>query len=186
LKTWQSNTPATSATYNGDHGHTYSFQVRSRDRANNLSAWSSPVSTATPSTIVTKYYYLGGQRVAMREGNTPVYLHTDHLGSASLSTGATGAVKNQMRYYAYGETRSGTMDTDRLYTGQRWEAGIGLYDYNARYYDPALGRFVQADTVVPSMESPQDLNVTFDRGDLNHTFRIRYLEAPPYLRFMPE
>jgi RHS repeat-associated protein len=63
-----------------------------------------------------------------------------------------------MRYYAYGGTRSGTMGTDRRYTGQRWEAGIGLYDYNARYYDPALGRFVQADSVVPSMESPQDLN----------------------------
>jgi RHS repeat-associated protein len=44
------------------------------------------------------------------------------------------------------------------YTGQRWEAGIGLYDYNARYYDPALGRFVQADTVVPSPQNSQSLN----------------------------
>jgi RHS repeat-associated protein len=157
-QTWQSNTPATSATYNGDHGHTYSFQVRSRDRANNLSAWSSPVSTATPSTIVTKYYYLGGQRVAMREGNTPVYLHTDHLGSASLATNTSGGKVSEMRYYAYGGTRSGTMDTDRLYTGQRWEASIGLYDYNARYYDPVLGRFVQADTVVPSPQNAQAFN----------------------------
>jgi RHS repeat-associated protein len=63
-----------------------------------------------------------------------------------------------MRYYPYGQTRSGTMDTDRQYTGQRWEAGIGLYDYNARYYDPALGRFVQADTVVPDAQHPQDFN----------------------------
>jgi RHS repeat-associated protein len=46
----------------------------------------------------------------------------------------------------------------RQYTGQRWEAGIGLYDYNARYYDPVLGRFVQADTVVPSMAHSQDFN----------------------------
>jgi RHS repeat-associated protein len=63
-----------------------------------------------------------------------------------------------MRYYAYGGTRSGTMDTDRRYTGQRWEAGIGLYDYNARYYDPALARFVQADTIVPSPHNPQSFN----------------------------
>ncbi len=35
---------------------------------------------------------------------------------------------------------------------------IGLYFYNARYYDPALGRFVQADTIVPNPASPQDLN----------------------------
>jgi RHS repeat-associated protein len=50
------------------------------------------------------------------------------------------------------------MDTDRQYTGQRWEAGIGLYDYNARYYDPALGRFVQADTIIPNFANPQSLN----------------------------
>jgi RHS repeat-associated protein len=58
------------------------------------------------------------------------------------------------------------MGTDRQYTGQRWEAGIGLYDYNARYYDPALGRFVQADTVVPSPENPQDFNrYSYVRGN---------------------
>lgn len=29
------------------------------------------------------------------------------------------------------------------YTGQRLDAGIGLYDCVARRYDPALGSFVQ-------------------------------------------
>jgi RHS repeat-associated protein len=52
------------------------------------------------------------------------------------------------------------------YTGQRWEAGIGLYDYNARYYDPALGRFVQADTIVPSVAHSQDFNrYSYVRGN---------------------
>jgi RHS repeat-associated protein len=58
------------------------------------------------------------------------------------------------------------MGTDRRYTGQRWEAGIGLYDYNARYYDPALGRFVQADTIVPSVAHSQDFNrYSYVRGN---------------------
>jgi RHS repeat-associated protein len=35
------------------------------------------------------------------------------------------------------------------YTGQINDVGTGLYLYNARYYDPALGRFTQADTIVP-------------------------------------
>jgi RHS repeat-associated protein len=43
------------------------------------------------------------------------------------------------------------------YTGQRepalseakGKASFGLYYYGARWYDPALGRFVQADTIVP-------------------------------------
>jgi len=54
--------------------------------------------------------------------------------------------------------RSGAMTTDRQYTDQRREIGLGLYDYNARYYDPALGRFIQADTIVPSPANPQSLN----------------------------
>jgi len=33
-----------------------------------------------------------------------------------------------------------------------------LYDYVARRYDPLLGRFIQADTIVPSPQSPQSLN----------------------------
>jgi hypothetical protein len=35
---------------------------------------------------------------------------------------------------------------------------LALHDYRARYYDPALGRFVQADTVVPEPGNPQALN----------------------------
>ncbi|HOT93496.1 MAG TPA: RHS repeat-associated core domain-containing protein [Anaerolineae bacterium] len=58
-----------------------------------------------------------------------------------------------MRYYPYGETRSSTIATDRRYTGQRQEIGLGLYDYNARSYDPSLSRFIQADSIVPGAAS---------------------------------
>jgi RHS repeat-associated protein len=44
------------------------------------------------------------------------------------------------------------------YTGQRQEESLGLYFYNARWYDPSLGRFAQADTIVPSPGNPQSLN----------------------------
>jgi hypothetical protein len=33
-----------------------------------------------------------------------------------------------------------------------------LYDYHARYYDPTLGRFVSADSIVPGAGKPQALN----------------------------
>jgi RHS repeat-associated protein len=66
----------------------------------------------------------------------------------------------ELRYYAYGETRytSGSTPTSYRFTGQREDATIGLYFYNARYYDASLGRFVQADSIVPNPGNPQSLN----------------------------
>jgi RHS repeat-associated protein len=51
--------------------------------------------------------------------------------------------------------------TDKLYTGQRQEAGdaaLGLYNYKARFYSTTLGRFVSADPVVGSPSDPQSWN----------------------------
>ena len=61
-------------------------------------------------------------------------------------------------YSAWGETRStfGATPTDRLYTGQ-YEAEAGLYFYNARWYDNQLGRFAQADSIIPDSD-PQSWN----------------------------
>ncbi|HLC03054.1 MAG TPA: RHS repeat-associated core domain-containing protein [Anaerolineales bacterium] len=64
---------------------------------------------------------------------------------------------SELRYRAFGETRFawGTTPTDYRFTGQREESLSGLYDYGARWYDPAVGRFIQADTLVPEVVSSQ-------------------------------
>ena len=74
----------------------------------------------------------------------------DHLGGTSLTLNDTGGVHGELFYTAFGETlySMGTTPTDVRYTGQREAADIGLYFYNARWYDPALGRFAQADTLI--------------------------------------
>ncbi len=110
---------------------------------------------------ITQYYYLGGQRVAMRSPDgTITYLHPDHLDSASLSTDAAGAVVARQRYYPFGAIRdeTGNSPTDFGFTGQRLDASTGLMYYRARYYAPGLGRFVQADTMVPNPGNPQSFN----------------------------
>jgi len=111
--------------------------------------------------VVTKYYYAGSQRVAIRTNGTLNYILGDHLGSTSLTTDANGVVISEMRYKAWGETRyaSGTTPTKYQYTGQySYTADFGLHFYNARWYDSSLSRFAQADTDVPASQGVQGLN----------------------------
>ncbi len=113
---------------------------------------------------IVKYYYLGGTRVAMRTGSSTLnYLLGDHLGSQALtltSAGARLATNTELRYMPYGVARytAGTTPTSYNFTGQRKDSGSGLLFYNARWYDPQVGRFLQADTLVPSPGDPQALN----------------------------
>jgi RHS repeat-associated protein len=105
----------------------------------------------TGSTI-TKYYYAGSQRIVMRTNGALHYLLGDHLDSTSLTVNASGQVVSELRYKAWGEIRysSGTTPTDYTYTGQySYVEDFGLHFYNARWYDSSLGRFAQADTIVP-------------------------------------
>ena len=62
------------------------------------------------------------------------------------------------------------MTTDYLYTGQRQEAEVGLYYYVARWYDPAIGRFIQADSMVPNPGSA----VGFDRYRVRVNNPLKY------------
>ncbi len=41
----------------------------------------------------TSYYYLGSQRVAMRDANGVTFFHVDQLGSTSLTTGAESSTQ---------------------------------------------------------------------------------------------
>jgi RHS repeat-associated protein len=102
------------------------------------------------------------ERIASRTctGTTcsaPTYTLTDHVSTSSTTDGAKtcpepGRRVAEMRYTAWGEVRYnwGSTPTDYMYTGQYSNVPeFGLYYYNARWYDPQLGRFAQADTIVP-------------------------------------
>ena len=88
------------------------------------------------------------------------YLFPDHLGGTHITANGSGAELGKLLYKPWGETRvnTGTTLTAWRFTGQREDASIGLYFYNARYYDPVLGRFTQPDSIVPDPGDPQALN----------------------------
>ena len=122
--------------------------------------------------VVTKYYYAGAQRIAMRTNGTLSYLLGDHLGSTSLVTDSAGNKINEQRYKAWGETRYvfGNEKTRYQYTGQfSYESDFGLYFYNARWYDPALGRFAQADSIIPGGVQGLDRYAYVNNSPVNYT-----------------
>ncbi|MBL8089744.1 MAG: RHS repeat-associated core domain-containing protein [Anaerolineales bacterium] len=70
-----------------------------------------------------------------------------------------------------GETRysSGTNPTDYTYTGQySYTDDFGLMFYNARWYDPSLGRFAQADTIVPNGVQGLDRYAYVNNSPINY------------------
>jgi RHS repeat-associated protein len=103
------------------------------------------------------YYPAAG---AMRIDSSLYYVLKDHLGSASVVTNASGATVGEQRYYPFGQTRltTGSIFTDKLFTGQREMAGLGIYHYQARFYSPYINQFLSADTIGPGYANPQNLN----------------------------
>jgi RHS repeat-associated protein len=104
-----------------------------------------------------RYYYFGGQRVAMRRAAVLTYLHADHLGSPVVTT-ASGVNATQT-YLAYGKVRNytGSFPSRYQFTGQ-YKDDSGLQYFNARYYDPQLGTFISPDTLVPDATNVFDYN----------------------------
>jgi len=133
-------------------------------------------------TTAMKHYSFKGQPIATRKGGVLSYVHADHLGSRSVETNSSGTQNASRTYYAYGSTRtsSGTLQTDRTYTGQKSD-GTGLLYYNARFYDPALGTFLSPDTLVPDAGRVVDYNrFLYVRGN-----PLRYSDPTGHCVFAP-
>jgi RHS repeat-associated protein len=117
------------------------------------------------------YYLAGAARIAMRQdndaGSEVIYLFADHLGSTSATYRVGDGQVERQWYKPWGEVRQsvGQLPTDHTFQGQR-DAGWGLYYFKARWYDSNLGRFAQADTIIPGA----GFSIAWDRyaGMLNN------------------
>ncbi len=135
---------------------------------------------------ITLYYYLGDRLVALKKGTNLRYVSQDHLTDTALTTDTAGELVAKTTYFPFGSARSstGTIETEKKFTGQRLDGSTGLYLMQSsapvwtvdapaaalsapltvsawwagRYYDPPIGRFTQADTIVPYPGNPQALN----------------------------
>ena len=108
---------------------------------------------------VVKHYRSGGQKVATRDEDGLKYIYPDHLGSSSRMADADGNQVKAIWYMPFGADadEQGEAKARYRYTGKEKDDS-GLYYYGARYYDDALGRFMAADSILPSVYDPQQLN----------------------------
>ncbi|GAK57013.1 YD repeat protein [Candidatus Vecturithrix granuli] len=96
--------------------------------------------------------------MAQQQDGVFTWIHSDHLHSATVLTDADGLDIRRLAYAAFGEEAAnsgpGAAPT-YTYTDKERDSS-GLLYYGARYYDPALARFITADSVYDA--GPQGLN----------------------------
>jgi len=84
--------------------------------------------------------------------------YQDGLGNVTEVLDGAGTILQAYVYDAFGNIASQTgtaFNPYYSYTGREYDAESGLYYYRARYYDPAIGRFLQEDPI------------GFEGGDVN-------------------
>ncbi|MFA5125304.1 MAG: RHS repeat-associated core domain-containing protein [Patescibacteria group bacterium] len=156
----------TSFMYDGDGG-----RVKASRTANNEIRTTTYIgslfeiqASASGQQAMVKHIFAGSTRVCSVKSvdggaSTTDYYHGDHLGSSSIITDQDGQQVQYLEYAPYGTVahNEGTDATAYKFTGKELDS-TGLYFYSARYYDPEIGRFVSADTIVQAPYDPQSLN----------------------------
>ena len=104
--------------------------------------------------------------LAMQRAGVASFFSQDALSSVTSLTGSTGAVTGRYSYDTYGQikTASGTA-SPYTYTGREWDGDAGIYDYRARQYDPATGRFLSEDPVPASNSYVYAAGIPTSLGD---------------------
>ncbi|HVP04956.1 MAG TPA: RHS repeat-associated core domain-containing protein, partial [Dehalococcoidia bacterium] len=103
------------------------------------------------------YLQQDGALASIDSSGDPSYLLDDALGSVRGVTDDGGTLTAAADYNVFGSLRVG--DTLPLgYTGEQADAETGLTYLRARYLDPAVGRFISADTVSPNAPGTQGFN----------------------------
>jgi len=138
------------------------------------------------------YFVVDGKITAERfsSGSTVnmQYFVLDHLGSVATIAAinpTTGAVTpTSQAYDAWGKMRVAATGADdmacslppaslstRGFTNQEQMADVCLDNYNARIYDPQIGRFMSADTEIPDANFSQSYNryTYVENGPLSYT-----------------
>ena len=77
------------------------------------------------------------------------YHHINHLGTTEAITDENGNIVWEAEFEAFGTVlnKNGTKLFTASYTGKLYDEDIGMYYFNARWYNSELGRFITSDPI---------------------------------------
>jgi RHS repeat-associated protein len=136
-----------------------------------------------------RYIYVLGKNFAREDVDaqnqtTKTYFVTDIEGNIVQATDEKGNSKWKRDFLPFGMSTSeeGNVDEEAGFTGKDYDADVEMTYFNARWYDPELGRFVEED---PMTDDP---NLTERSQILHHDYNKSGLFNPLdfYLDFVIE
>lgn len=121
------------------------------------------VAEAKNSNTITANYVWGPDRVLAKKqtgGGEYYYLYNGH-GDVIQIVDRNGNVVNNYKYDEWGNILESneTISNPFKYAGEVYAEETGLYYLRARYYDPALGRFINEDSVEGQVNNPLSLSL---------------------------
>lgn len=157
-----------------DAGFTYSYdadgvRMEKSSGTSGTMYWTGPggeylTETDVTGTINEEYVYFNGARIARvdRPSGAVHYYFSDHLGSASAITDASGNVQERYFHYPYGGLASGSGGDPNHYkfTGKERDSESGLDNFGFRYHGSSMGRFMSPDdNSAQDQANPQSWNL---------------------------
>jgi RHS repeat-associated protein len=113
---------------------------------------------------VTKTYTYGRQRISENQLSgstwTPTFYGYDGHGNVRFTTSTAGTVGNTYQFDAFGApiASTGTIANTYLYSGERLDSNLNLYQLRARYYNMLTGRFETMDPYAGKITFPATLH----------------------------
>jgi len=129
-------------------------------------------------------YLVGYETLGWAEGGGWAYILPDALGSIRQTADAAGAVTRAREWTPYGE-EVGPAQAGPGYTGEWWDAEVGLLYLRARWYAPGVGRFTQIDPHPGNVWLPSSLHryVYVRNNPVFLTDPSGLAPFPPFFRF---
>jgi RHS repeat-associated protein len=113
--------------------------------------------TGTDSLLAKQVFANAFMPVTRNTGNQQYFYHQNHLSSTEAITDSLGRLKEWYKYEDFGKSSiydslnnpltNSSVNNTFLFTGQKYDAHNGSYNFHYRNYSPATGSFFQRDPI---------------------------------------